>query len=131
MNVRMKSSTRGVNSPIRGLPKEIPASTSEIRTGFSSETTNARPLRKNSMPSVAMKELIPTIITKNALTAPIASPTARAAATPKARSSKLAITTPHTAKVLATLRSSSPMRITAVSPKATSPIKAMRPRVTS
>ena len=100
------------------------------RTGFSSESTKARPRSRKSIPSVAMKELIPTLTTKNAFTAPISSPAPRAATMPRAKFGTIAMTTPETASVLATLRSSSPMRMTAVSPRATRPISATRPSVT-
>ena len=49
---------------------------------------------QNSVPSVAMKELMPITATKKALTAPTTSPAASAATIPSARSGKLAITTP-------------------------------------
>ena len=81
------------------------------------------------MPNVAMNELMPTTTTKNALIAPTSSPTPRAARIPSARLGIIAITTPATATVLATLRSSSPIRMTAVRPSATRPMSATRLRV--
>ena len=106
---------------MNGFPNAIPASMLAMRTGSSLEITNAAPRRKNSMPSVAMNELIPTTTTKKVLIAPINSPVNNAAMMPSARLSMLAITTPATARVLATARSNSPMRITAVSPRRNEP----------
>ena len=131
MNARTKMSTRGVNSPISGLPKSSAKSLSVIVTGSSSEMTKAMPRRKKSIPSVAMNELMPTTTTKKAFTAPMTRPMASATAIPTKTLSKLAITTPETAKMLAMLRSSSPIRITAVKPTAVRPIRARRPSVTS
>ena len=126
----MKSSTRGVSGPSSGVPKAMPASMSLSRTGSSSESTKASPRRAKSMPRVAMNELMPTTTTKKALMAPMMRPVARAARMPSQISGMLAITTPETARVLATLRSSSPMRMTAVRPSATRPMSATRPSVT-
>ena len=80
-----------------------------------------------------MNELIPTIATKKALMSETTTPAASAARTPIAMLvwfATVTAITPETAKVLATLRSSSPIRITAVRPRATRPISAILPSVT-
>ena len=130
MNTRMKMMIRGVMGPRRGSPKAIPASLFTKLTGASSESTNAKPRRAKRLPKVAMKELIPITATKKALIAPTMRPVASAARIPNQISGINAITTPESASVLATLKSSSPIRITAVRPNATMPISAMRPRLT-
>ena len=93
--------------------------------------TLARPLSTDSMPSVVIKALTPTTVTRKPLTAPARLPTAKATTIARGiewPSATVAMATPLKAMIDATERSNWPAMISSVPGIATIPVTAMAVR---